>query len=151
MAIDLLSVGNVNKLGRSLHTMSGETNLKKLLQNMAPVCMPGIYVFCTLSSHRQLPPERTVGYFREAEGPTVIVEKQVADEYQLAYNSLMAWISLSVHSSLEAVGLTAAVATALAAEGISCNVVAAYFHDHLFVPEEDAERALAILQELSRG
>lgn len=131
--------------------MNGEVNLKILLQNMAPVHVPGQYVFCTLRKGQQLPLERTIGTFQEAEGRSVIVKKAVADEYGLLYEGLMAWISLSVHSSLEAVGLTAAVATALAGEDISCNVVAARYHDHLFVPVQDAGRALAILWELSRS
>ena len=61
----------------------------------------------------------------------------------------MTWITLDVHSSLEAVGLTAAVSAALAEENISCNVVAAYYHDHLFVPVADAERAMETLMRLT--
>ena len=131
--------------------MSGETDLKKLLQHMAPVHQPGDYVFCTLPAGARLPDEYVIGSFREAEGLTVILEKTIADTYELTYQSLMAWISLSVHSSLEAVGLTAAVASALAQNGISCNVVAAYYHDHLFVPAKQVSRVLAILQKLSMG
>lgn len=131
--------------------MSGETNLQQLLQNMAPELLPGAYVFCTLPNGQLPPPEVTIGTFREAEGWTVITEKTVADDYRLAYDGIMALISLSVHSSLQAVGLTAAVATALAREGISCNVVAAYYHDHLFVPRQEAERAMTVLQALSQA
>jgi uncharacterized protein len=64
------------------------------------------------------------------------------------YAATYAWITLTVHSSLEAVGLTAAVSKALTEENISCNVVAAFFHDHIFVPVKDAERAMNALQRL---
>ena len=62
-----------------------------------------------------------------------------------------AWITLEVHSDLNAVGLTAAVSGALARAGISCNVVAAACHDHLFVPVEAAPAALACLESLHLG
>jgi hypothetical protein len=87
--------------------------------------------------------------FREQEGVTVILERSVADNLQLSYNFIAAWITLTVHSSLSAVGLTAAFSGALAHEGISCNVVAAFYHDHIFVAEEDAARAMAVLQNMS--
>lgn len=131
--------------------MAGETDLKKLLRNMAPVLVPGEYVFCTLAAGQNLPEDAAIGRFREAEGMTVIIEKAVADEYRLAYHGSMAWITLSVHSSLEAVGLTAAVAGVLAQNDISCNVVAAYYHDHIFVPVGKAERTMTVLQELSQA
>lgn len=92
-----------------------------------------------------------VGFFREAEGVTVIVPRESAARLGLEYSYVAAWITLTVHSSLEATGLTAAVATALAEAGISCNVVAAYFHDHIFVARSDGERALRVLEDLSRG
>ena len=69
----------------------------------------------------------------------------------MPYSFVGAWITLNVHSALEAVGLTAAVSRALTEAGISCNVVAAYYHDHLFVPAEQGERALKILQDLARS
>ena len=125
----------------------GETNLKKLLNDLSVGQVPGAYVFCVLPEGLQLPEEEIIGQFREVEGRTVIISKKEADRLALSYTAVLAWIRLNVHSSLEAVGLTAAVSGALARAGISCNVVAAYYHDHLFVPLADAERALTALQE----
>ncbi|CAE7213294.1 GIP, partial [Symbiodinium microadriaticum] len=82
-----------------------------------------------------------------------ILNKKVCDEKYaglFSYSYVSAWITLTVHSSLEAVGLTAAFASALAREGISANVVAAFFHDHVFVDIKDAERAVATLQKMSK-
>nr|WP_297760662.1 ACT domain-containing protein [uncultured Muriicola sp.] len=59
-------------------------------------------------------------------------------------------MTLTVHSSLEAVGLTAAFSSALSEQGISCNVVAAFFHDHIFVDKKDAEKAMEILNKFSQ-
>lgn len=129
--------------------MSGETNLARLLASMQPVLNPGEFVFCTVASAGPVPPERVLGSFRESEGLTLIMARPDADAYGMPYGAAMAWLTLTVHSSLAAVGLTAAVAAALAGEGISCNVVAAYYHDHLFVARADAERALAALHAVS--
>jgi hypothetical protein len=90
-----------------------------------------------------------IGRFHEAEGTSLILTRAEAERLGLAGSATMRLITLTVHSSLEAVGLTAAVATALAEAGISANVVAAYHHDHIFVPAADAERALATLKALS--
>ena len=87
--------------------------------------------------------------FREQEGVTAICRKEYADEMNWPYTLTCAWITLTVHSDLAAVGLTAAFSRALTDENISCNVVAAYHHDHIFVPATDADRALLILQKLS--
>ncbi|SFQ47935.1 ACT domain-containing protein [Hymenobacter arizonensis] len=128
--------------------MTGETNLKQLLANMHPVLNAGEFVFCTAPLDSAIRAAETLGSFREAEGLTLILTREIADAHGLAYEYVAAWITLNVHSSLAAVGLTAAVATALTREGISCNVVAAYYHDHLFVAQADAERALAALRAL---
>jgi hypothetical protein len=66
-----------------------------------------------------------------------------------SFDYVAAWITLNVHSALEAVGLTAAFATALGQAGISCNVIAGYYHDHLFVGQADAERAMHVLRDLA--
>ena len=80
---------------------------------------------------------------------TVILPKLTAEEASLPYSTVCAWITLTIHSSLEAVGLTAAVSKALTEANISCNVVAAYYHDHIFVPIKDGTRALQILNDLT--
>jgi len=129
--------------------MSGETNLDQLLRTMAPVRQPGAYVFCTVASLHGLDVSESIGQFREPEGITLILPQGTADRLQLPYAYEAAWLTLTVHSSLEAVGLTAAVAQALAAAQVSCNVVAAYYHDHIFVATRDAEKALEVLRQLA--
>ena len=131
--------------------MTGETNLEKLIQNMKPEINKGEYVFCTIKDEKQLAEIKPLGTFLEKEGTTLILSKTQADELSLPYSLVCAWITLNVHSSLEAVGLTAAVSKALTEANISCNVVAAYYHDHIFVPINDAERAMEVLQNLSRA
>jgi hypothetical protein len=125
--------------------MSGETDLSLLLQNMKPEQNPGEYVFCQVKSMEQAAALQPVGMFREKEAITVILARQQADEASLSYSMVWAWITLTAHSSLEAVGLTAAVSRALTERNISCNVVAAYYHDHIFVPLAETERAMEAL------
>jgi hypothetical protein len=129
--------------------MSGEKDLQQLLQHMEPVQQPGSYVFVSVPNVDDIDPSVAVMTFREAEGYTVILEKTFADQLGYAYGFVAAWITLTVHSSLEAVGLTAAFSRALADAGISCNVVAGYYHDHIFVPEGDADAAMVALQSLT--
>lgn len=133
--------------------MTGETNLAKLLHTMQPQLQADDYVFCTVpadhvvqSANPQLQP---VGWFREAEGLTLILPRSQADAAGLPYEALFRMITLTVHSSLEAVGFLAAIASRLAEQGISVNPVSAYYHDHLFVPAHRTEQAMAILQALS--
>jgi len=130
--------------------MTGEINLDTLIREMKPECNAGEYVFCTLDSNDSINKMNPVGSFREKEGVTVILPKEQADQLSLPYSFVSAWITLTVHSSLEAVGLTAAVSQSLAKAGISCNIIAAYYHDHLFVPVHEAERALMILKNISK-
>ncbi len=125
--------------------MPGETNLQQLLATLQPKLQPGEYVFCTVHSLEGLPAENIIGSFKEDEGITIIVEKELADKWRLGYSFVAAWITLTVHSSLEAVGLTAAFAAALTKENISCNVVAAFYHDHIFVNKQDAAKAMIVL------
>ncbi|MCY1274582.1 ACT domain protein [compost metagenome] len=129
--------------------MAGETSLSTLIRSMSPQLNPGEYVFCTLDDAARLEGCTPLGSFREREGLTVIIERGEADRLGLSYDYSAAWITLEVHSSLSAVGLTAAFAGALAQAGVSCNVVAGYFHDHLFVASKDAERALSTLRALA--
>jgi hypothetical protein len=129
--------------------MAGETTLTTLIRTMSPQLNPGEYVFCTLADAAHLEGSAPLGSFREREGLTVILERGEADRLGLSYDYSAAWITLEVHSSLSAVGLTATFAGALAQAGVSCNVVAGYFHDHLFVASKDAERALSTLRALA--
>jgi len=129
--------------------MPGETNLNTLLKTMTPLLNDGDYVFCTTDNLGAIPQNDIISFFKEAEGFTIVIEKSVADTYRLAYTYVAAWITLTVHSSLDAVGLTAAFSNALTKEGISCNVIAAYYHDHIFVAKHDATNAMKTLERLS--
>ena len=131
--------------------MNGEVELSTLLSDMSPLLDDRNWVFVMVDDEAfdHLAPN-AIASFREAEGVTLVLPALGA--YDCEYMSgPMARITLEVHSSLEAVGLTAAVAGALATEGISANVIAAYYHDHIFVPEASAEHAMNVLQALSAG
>lgn len=130
--------------------MAGTVELDALLKTMSPKIQRGEYVFCTVggnfADYAHLNP---LAFFVEPEGLTLIVSVEGAESEQLAYESTFKQIMLTVHSSLDAVGLTATVATKLASYGISANVVAAYYHDHIFVQTEKATEALKALEELA--
>jgi ketosteroid isomerase-like protein len=119
--------------------VSGERDLGRLLAGMRPELRPGEYVFVAGDAPGAL---ATV---QEAEGPSAVLPREAADAAGLAYDFVAAWITLTVHSALDAVGLTAEVAARLADEGISCNVIAGARHDHLLVPHDRAQDALAAL------
>lgn len=129
--------------------MSGETNLARLLQGMTPQLNPGQYVFCCVPAGYDCSGLQPIASLRESEGLSLVLPREAADAHNLSYDYVAAWITLEVHSSLAAVGLTASFSTALAQVGISCNVVAGFHHDHLFVPCERAEKALSTLRALS--
>jgi uncharacterized protein len=129
--------------------MSGETDLAKILKSVKPKLHGGNFVFCTTQDLTRIKESDVICIFKEEEGFTVITNQGLADELNLEYSFVAAWITLTVHSSLEAVGLTSAFSTALAREGISCNVVAAFYHDHIFVKKKDSEKAIDILNKLS--
>lgn len=131
--------------------MSGEKSLAKLLSGMSPSLNAGDYVFCSISDITVLSHEDILGSFHEKEGFTVIVEKSKAESLGLEFDYIAAWITLTVHSALDAVGLTAAFATALGNAGISCNVIAAFHHDHIFVGKADAHKAIEVLNALARA
>lgn len=130
--------------------MNGETDLQKLLNNMKPELNPGAFVFCLLDTFEHAVKLKPLFIFREQEGVTVILPKEQADEAQLTYPTVCAWITLTVHSSLEAVGLTAAFSKALTEANISCNVIAAFHHDHIFVLDKDANAAMNALLEITK-
>ena len=129
--------------------MNPETNLQKLLTSMEPELQAGEFVFATVSpaEFEDLQIE-SWGWFRESEGITLILEKQAAAAAGLetAFPSHM--ITLTVHSSLDAVGFLAVITEKLAAAGISVNAISAFYHDHLFVPLEKAGQAMDILRRM---
>ncbi len=129
--------------------MAGELDLKKLLLNMTPRLNGGEYVFVSISDPDEDMIQNSVASIKEKEGVTLIVSKEFAVRRNLNFEKLFSWISLEIHSSLEAVGLTATFSKALADNEISCNVIAGYYHDHIFVPTEDSNRALLVLQSLA--
>lgn len=129
--------------------MSGEKNLNKLLKTMTPELNVGEFVFITVSDITGIDNAEIICTFREKEAITVITSRQTADRLNIPYSFVASWITLTVHSSLEAVGLTAAFSTALTNAGISCNVVAGFYHDHIFVPVKDTTKAMESLLKLS--
>lgn len=131
--------------------MSGEKNLQTLVREMKPYVNKGEYVFVSVNSIENIAREDVICEFKEAEGITLILEKNKADILQLNYAYVASWLTLKIHSSLEAVGLTALFSSALAKNNISCNVVAGYYHDHIFVDIKDTEKALTTLQNLSKS
>jgi len=131
--------------------MSGITDLDTLLKNMEPKLRDGDYVFCTLKTleYDLIPEIKPLALFLEDEGMTLVISKELAEQRGYDYSSVFKAITLTVHSSLDAVGLTAAVSAKLASKNISANVIAAYYHDHIFVQSENAEPALSALKELN--
>lgn len=131
-------------------TTFGERNLSALLQQMTPSVHPDVFVFCCFADG-QLPAGLTpVCTFHEAEGLTAIVPLHQAQASGLAHQFESRMVTLTVHSALDAVGFLARISTALAAQGIACNVVSAFHHDHLFVPRDRLEAAMQVLDRLSR-
>lgn len=130
--------------------MSGSTDLDYLLQNASPVLDPECYVFVSCSAeygaHASWKPVATVS---EDEGMTFVIRQAIADRHSVEYGGVFARITLQVHSSLDAVGLTARFATRLAEKNISANVMAGFHHDHIFVAYADGPEALSVLSGLA--
>ena len=115
-----------------------------MVAGMTPDLKSGAYVFCA-AGDRDWAALNPLALFREAEGVSLILERGAAEAAGFPIAAPMALITLNVYSALDGVGLTAAVATALAEAGIACNMVAALNHDHVFVPVEQADEAMAVL------
>lgn len=129
--------------------MSGEKNLAILIKEMKPYVNEGQYVFVSVKDSSIVSNKDIIGLFRETEGVTLILDRSIADKRNLSYTFIASWITLKVHSALDAVGLTAAFSTELAAHNISCNVMAGFYHDHIFVAKEDEAKTIKVLTNLS--
>ena len=130
---------------------TGVKELETLIKNMEPILNKGEYVFATVSNIESIPRSMTICEMKEKEGITIVLTKQDAEDLDLSFNFIASWITLNIHSSLDAVGLTAAFSTALGNQNISCNVIAGYYHDHIFVDKKDEEKAMNVLIELSKS
>ena len=128
----------------------GETDLSNILKGLKPKLHSDTCVFVTLNEPDQGLIGTAIAYIREEEGVSIILEKSLAQSRSLAFEYESAWITLEIHSSLEGVGLTALFSQALASENISCNVVAGYYHDHIFVPVSLGKKAMRILENLGK-
>ena len=130
--------------------MVAETDLKALLKNLTPVASAEDYVFTTLPKANVSSELIAVakGVFQESEGTTLIISATEAQRSALPFEGRFRCITCEVHSSLDAVGMTAAMSRALGDAGISANVVAAYYHDHIFVPADKVDLAVQVLQKL---
>ena len=123
------------------------TNLNLLLASMEPTLNAGIYYFATLKPEQ----DALIATIREEEGLSVVVTEETAQNYKLAVQFKAAWITLTVHSDLAAVGLTAVFAKVLGEANISCNVVAGNCHGHIFVPYEKADIEMITLHALQQA
>jgi len=132
--------------------MPAERDLDALLKNMKPQLQPGIFAFCTIAPNASLPAAlNPLLTFREQEGTTLVILREEAEAAGLRYAFASRLITLKVHSALDAVGFLAAISARLAAAGISVNAVSAFHHDHLFVPVDRADDAVALLQGMSES
>ncbi len=127
------------------------TELQRILENLSPALSETKYVFCTLKGGKygDMPQLKPIASYMEEEGLTLVLEESRARTASLPFEGTFCCITLRVKSSLMAVGLTAAISQALAEHGISANIIAAYHHDHIFVPSEDRKPALHTLRTLS--
>lgn len=126
--------------------MVGVHNLNTLFAGMNPVMADGIYVFATVTG--RVPDVSHIMRFEEAEGTTLILLQSDADAAGMTYEFPARMITLNVHSALDAVGFLAKVSTRLAAEGMGVNPVAGFYHDHLFIPQDRADDAMAVLHQM---
>jgi hypothetical protein len=129
--------------------MPGETDLDKMLSGLRPLLLDGDFVFCTIAGASLIDVAHLnpLATYQEQEGLSLLLEQGQADAAAYEYHGVFKGITLTVHSSLDAVGLTAAVASKLAKFDIPANMVAAHYHDHVFVPREKAPKALELLKQ----
>ena len=129
--------------------MEGSAQLKAV-KCVAPILNEGEYVFVSITNIESIPRAITICEIKEKEGNTLVLKKEDAEKFRLPFEFVAAWITLNVHSSLEAVGLTAAFSTELGKNNISCNVIAGFYHDHIFVDKKDEDKAMNVLWNMTK-
>ncbi|MGH8081242.1 MAG: ACT domain-containing protein [Lysobacter sp.] len=127
---------------------NAQTDLARMLATLQVDSRDGEYVFVSASEADTPLRALALATVLEDEGLTCVLRREDADARGLAYDFVAAWLSLRVHSALQAVGLTAAISRALTVHGISCNVLAGFYHDHLLVPADRRDEAVAVLHGL---
>ena len=128
--------------------MSGETDLGRILASLAVRQREGVYVFAFIPPGEPLPDIAIAAMVSELEGTSVVVGLEAAEAMGLAYEFEAAWLSLTSHTSLDAVGVTASLSTALAMRGIPCNVIAGFHHDHVLVPIDRVDDAMQAIDQV---
>tara|TARA_R110000796_G_scaffold86806_11_gene187737 strand:- start:772 stop:1197 length:426 start_codon:yes stop_codon:yes gene_type:complete len=129
--------------------MTGETNLDELIRSLSAELIEGLFVFVTIPTGRRTENLKPRMVFEEAQGTTLIMLKSEAESHSLSYEFPCRMITLNIHSSLEAVGFIARIASELAKYDMGVNPVSGFFHDHLFVPDGREHQAMDILQKLA--
>ena len=128
----------------------GETNLQTLITNMEPILNEGEYVFVSVQNMDVIPQPMVISTMKEKEGTTVVLSRKDAESLGFEVDFVAAWITLNIHSALDAVGLTAAFASVLGKHDISCNVIAGFYHDHIFVHVDDRDKAMKVLWDMTK-
>jgi uncharacterized protein len=145
-----LAASGVYRTGGFTMANTGETDLAILTRTMQPRLVPGSFVYCCVQDRRQLNGIEPIVTVLEPEGLTAVLRKQEAETLSLPYSFESRLISLMVKSDLSAIGFLAMIANALASAGIPCNAVSGYYHDHVLVPVDAGQRALHVLEMLTR-
>lgn len=130
--------------------MVGQTNLPEVLKSLRVSCDEVQYGFASVQEHQKNTDNRILGIFKEKEGLTIIASREYFDENNIEYEGPYAKLTIEVHTSLELVGLTAVLAKKLADNQISANVVAGYFHDHIFVQYAVRQKAVEVIANLKK-
>lgn len=128
--------------------MSGETDLGRILGSLAVRQREGVYVFASIPPGEPLPDVAIAAMVSESEGTSLVIALEAAADAGLPYEFEAAWLTLTTHTSLEAVGVTASLSTALAVRGIPCNVIAGFHHDHMLIPIDRVEDAIQAIDQV---
>tara|TARA_B100000214_G_scaffold63798_1_gene42005 strand:- start:11255 stop:11656 length:402 start_codon:yes stop_codon:yes gene_type:complete len=130
--------------------MSAKKDLQDILKAINPSLVDEFFIFMTSKEpiNNLVNSLNPIAMFIENEGSTLVITKEIADRNSIHYDAVFKCISLGVHSSLESSGLIAIISGELSKQDIPANVFAGYFHDHIFVPSNKAEKALEIISSI---